>query len=665
MSAAEDLGAAAPAVAGDDATVLQDQQRELLRQRLADRQRELEAKRQKLLLLQQEQNAASGLAGDFMGSSEVGKNVASLMGEVMSSLQNLPKPAATAASATAVGGDKAGAPGTKTAAGGRAAALVAKKHRPAVGARGEREGTSVAFKVQRAQNVETTIKAKTVETFEKSVQAEIVIEDDKEQPTAEGKEVHEVAHDAGMQATKEPETAAAKEKEKKEEESPAVVAKTVSEEEKKRILQSPEFEKFFERTTKVVERLLGQEELSGDPFVDYSGVQRTSDASDEKIQRVAAYSVPNLTPERPVLDLRASPHFAEVFLASYGAPEFGGDDAGGCVLLWSLNMNQRPEYTFTCQSQACTAIFNRFQPSVILGGTYSGSIIVWDTRAQSKPVQRTPLSNQGHAHPVYSMELVGTQNAHNLISVDTDGRLCLWSLQMLGAPTETLDLKRGNKEVCIECLAFPDNEVNSLVLGSEDGCILQANIHGNKPGVSEAYESHAGAVTSLKFHPAAAEAGQRHYTDLLLSTSVDWTVKLWSSKQTFAKPLHTFDDYEVYVYDTAWHPTNPSVFSCVDGEGHLDLWNLANDWETPAYRVCKAESRPPVAKNKVVWSGDGRRMMTGDAKGNVEVWSVASEFLQPRGDELAQFDRRIEEAKPDNVPLNSEVANDIAMEFNE
>ncbi|PHJ18994.1 cytoplasmic dynein intermediate chain, partial [Cystoisospora suis] len=128
------------------------------------------------------------------------------------------------------------------------------------------------------------------------------------------------------------------------------------------------------------------------------------------------------------------------------------------------------------------------------------------------------------------MELVGTKNAHNLISVDTDGRLCVWSLQMLGSPTETLDLKRGNKEVCVECIAFTENEVNSLVLGSEDGSIMQANIHGNKPGVYDVHDSHGGAITSLRFHPAPAEPNQRDYTDLLLSTSVDWTIKLWSAK---------------------------------------------------------------------------------------------------------------------------------------
>lgn len=28
-----------------------------------------------------------------------------------------------------------------------------------------------------------------------------------------------------------------------------------------------------------------------------------------------------------------------------------------------------------------------------------------------------------------------------------------------------------------------------------------------------------------------------------------------------------------------WSPTHPALFACVDGVGHLDLWNLNNDTE--------------------------------------------------------------------------------------
>ena len=37
-------------------------------------------------------------------------------------------------------------------------------------------------------------------------------------------------------------------------------------------------------------------------------------------------------------------------------------------------------------------------------------------------------------HPVYCVNVVGTQNAHNLISVSTDGKMCSWSLDMLSQP---------------------------------------------------------------------------------------------------------------------------------------------------------------------------------------------------------------------------------------
>ena len=50
------------------------------------------------------------------------------------------------------------------------------------------------------------------------------------------------------------------------------------------------------------------------------------------------------------------------------------------------------------------------------------------------PVQRSPLSAQAHTHPVYCVNVVGTANAHNLITISSDGKLCSWSLDMLSQP---------------------------------------------------------------------------------------------------------------------------------------------------------------------------------------------------------------------------------------
>lgn len=44
-------------------------------------------------------------------------------------------------------------------------------------------------------------------------------------------------------------------------------------------------------------------------------------------------------------------------------------------------------------------------------------------------------------HPVYCLGMVGTQNAHNVISISSDGKLCSWSLDMLSSPQEILELQ--------------------------------------------------------------------------------------------------------------------------------------------------------------------------------------------------------------------------------
>ena len=69
------------------------------------------------------------------------------------------------------------------------------------------------------------------------------------------------------------------------------------------------------------------------------------------------------------------------------------------------------------------ASFAKFHPSYITGGTYSGQVVLWDMRSNKRtPVQRSPLSSSTHTHPVYCLKVVGTENAHNLITVSTDGR---------------------------------------------------------------------------------------------------------------------------------------------------------------------------------------------------------------------------------------------------
>lgn len=95
-------------------------------------------------------------------------------------------------------------------------------------------------------------------------------------------------------------------------------------------------------------------------------------------------------------------------------------------------------------------IFDCFQKSnIIIGGCYSGQICIWDIRVNKKnPVCRTQLSNSAHSQPVQCMKIVGSQNAHDLITMSTDGRLCSWSVDNLQAPIDSfMVMGKGKKAV--------------------------------------------------------------------------------------------------------------------------------------------------------------------------------------------------------------------------
>lgn len=112
-------------------------------------------------------------------------------------------------------------------------------------------------------------------------------------------------------------------------------------------------------------------------------------------------------------------------------------------------------------------------------------------------------------------------------------------------------------EVSVTCSGFPDNETTSFWVGTEEGNVYQANrydragrygeraslfvwkivrvltmmleLHNSKAGINQydTYKSHAGAITGLNFHPLS---GPVDFSDLFLTSSVDWTVKLWRAK---------------------------------------------------------------------------------------------------------------------------------------
>ncbi|XP_029661032.1 cytoplasmic dynein 1 intermediate chain-like isoform X44 [Formica exsecta] len=437
----------------------------------------------------------------------------------------------------------------------------------------------------------------------------------------------------GLPQVKEVQPAVTQVEQEKEKEKPKKEVRELSEEEKQMIILSEDFQRFLDRTSRIVERALGE---SVDIYTDYTGTMDGEDGMDEKShQRLwlnRSFICERWSRNRCVTSMDWSPQFPELLAASYNNNDDTPNDPDGVCLIWNTKFKKTtPEFIFHCQSPVMSTTFARFHPNLILGGTYSGQIVLWDNRVQKRtPIQRTPLSATAHTHPVYCLNVVGTQNAHNLISISTDGKLCSWSLDMLSQPQEALELHtKQSKAIAATCLAFPHGDVNNFVMGSEDGTVYSACRHGSRAGLTETYEGHQGPVTGISAH---AVQGGIDFSHLFLTSSLDWTIKLWSLKEN--KPLYSFEHNGDYVYDVAWSPTHPALFAAVDDSGRLDLWNLNQDTEVPTASVV-VDGSP--ALNRVSWTPSGLHVTVGDDTGKIWVYDVAEHLAHPRIDEWNKF----------------------------
>ncbi|KAI0334523.1 dynein intermediate chain [Cubamyces sp. BRFM 1775] len=424
----------------------------------------------------------------------------------------------------------------------------------------------------------------------------------------------------------------------------------MTEEEKLSIFSAPEFLDFVEQSTKIIQRALND---NYDYIRDYTiGAESGPEASEGRIKCVCAFYDERYTKNRSITDIDWSPKYPELSCASYNKNPAALNEPDGIVAVWNLHLLERPEFVFHSQSDVLSVTFSPFHSNLVFGGTYSGQILLWDTRSKHLPVLKTPLSAAGHTHPVYAMQMVGTQNAHNLITSSTDGTVCSWLVDMLAQPQETLELIHSghNKtgEVAITSLNFPDNETTTFWVGTEEGNVYQANRYdraGAKAGLNpyDVYKGHAGPVMGVHFHPLV---GPVDFSDLFLTCAVDWTVKLWRAKSlakpstsvTHVPPLYSFDEADDYVYDARWHPTHPALFGTVDGAGKFDIWNLNHDTEVPVVSTTVGSGR---ALNKLRWERkDGRRAAVGGSDGRLYIYDIGDMAL-PRESEWTDMQRTV------------------------
>lgn len=197
----------------------------------------------------------------------------------------------------------------------------------------------------------------------------------------------------------------------------------LSEQERAKITSGAGFQRFLRTASLYVERALelaGEHDVIRDFSVDDKGAGGDLDehcafavgTAGSSSGATSTFEEEHLV-GRPVMDLQWSHLVPELFLAAYGAKTATAtsgqskasassrsagtveEEAPGIVCVWSRDLHSRPEYRFTASSPVLAAVFHSQEQHLVLGGCYSGQILLWDMKTnKALPVQRSSMAGK-------------------------------------------------------------------------------------------------------------------------------------------------------------------------------------------------------------------------------------------------------------------------------
>eukprot|EP00127_Corallochytrium_limacisporum_P007441 Clim_evm44s251 gene=Clim_evmTU44s251 len=316
---------------------------------------------------------------------------------------------------------------------------------------------------------------------------------------------------------------------------------TLTDEDRKAVQAAPEFAEFLNSTVRAMEKALTLSRLDGglldfgaEPMQAISDAKAKSLAQQKLAEEAAAgrgghdteevatgdttvsFSGPTVRHGTPasikedggVTDLDFSVDFPGLLLSGHRQGATDDDLTGGVVSVWGSVLVDTPERVFECESAVNVAQFTGFHPQLIVGGTHSGQVVLWDLRSRSRmPVQRTPLGAPGcHTFPIFGMKgskikgLSATElhdNSRNslneLWTTSSDGRVCCWDLENLGKPVSSVLVNRASDVESI--LRTRGGSDQGVTVGSS--CMARMQLSGVDQGSTRSKVSFSGSPLVL------------------------------------------------------------------------------------------------------------------------------------------------------------------------
>ncbi|XP_074871158.1 cytoplasmic dynein 2 intermediate chain 2 isoform X3 [Carettochelys insculpta] len=355
-----------------------------------------------------------------------------------------------------------------------------------------------------------------------------------------------------------------------------------------------------------------------------------------------------------------------VVACSYGRLDDGDwSTEKSYVCTWNLDRRglnpKHPDLVVDVPSSVMCLAFHPSQPSLIVGGLYSGEVLLWDTSSIDDPlIGRTGMTDDTHTDPVYQVDwLQESKHSHHfqILSVSTDGKILVWQTQRDGQlklaegfalVTQqipwSLKLKkhaRGESAVGVTSLSFSHFDPCVFIIGVEGGYSLKCSTAVETTAVSRtgssiplkapaqfAFAPHGGPVYSVSCSP--------FHRNLFLSGSTDGHVHLHSMLQ--AQPLISLQLSKKYLFSVRWSPVRPLVFAAATGEGEVQLFDFGKSSQKPTVSIKQASVQTPVycIEFNVMQT---HLLAAGDASGMLKIWKLSSDFIQEGPREMNRLEQ--------------------------
>ena len=176
---------------------------------------------------------------------------------------------------------------------------------------------------------------------------------------------------------------------------------------------------------------------------------------------------------------------------SYGNMSSPTIPFNGCVSIWGVFRrdldSKKPTKNIETSNCVTWVKFHPSDPSILAGGTFIGEIFIWNVFSDDTELSSSRADDYYHREVITQLiwiqqyQFGSLKYIHNLLSASTDGKVLVWSPEnKLTHPKRGYLIARKKKTNIVTLgatsLAVDSEDINSFILGTEEGSIFKLNI---------------------------------------------------------------------------------------------------------------------------------------------------------------------------------------------